>query len=192
MRILFMGTPDFAEVSLETIYNAGYKILGVVTNPDKPKGRGMKMIASPVKEFAIQKDIPVYQPLKVRNNTEFIDAYSISVPDWKRESTDESIVYGAGSKAFIAILYKNEVYSNAYINKYNKSNNKKMTINSFNVEYEDGNVYYYGQDYRYVSYYINSDITLKIIGIADERNIKELNETVKAMVDSLMKDYITE
>ena len=126
------------------------------------------------------------------NNTEFIDAYSISVPDWKRESTDESIVYGAGSKAFIAILYKNDVYSNAYINKYNKSNNKKMTINSFNVEYEDGNVYYYGQDYRYVSYYINSDITLKIIGIADERNIKELNETVKAMVDSLMKDYITE
>ncbi len=126
------------------------------------------------------------------NNTEIIDAYSISVPDWKRESTDESIVYGLGTKAFIAILYKNDVYSNDYINKYNKSNNKKITINSFNVEYEDGNVYYFGQDYRYVSYYINSDITLKIIGIAEERNIKELNETVKAMVDSLMKDYITE
>lgn len=81
MRILFMGTPDFAEVSLETIYNAGYKILGVVTNPDKPKGRGMKMIASPVKEFAIQKDIPVYQPLKVRNNTEFIDEIKSLNPD---------------------------------------------------------------------------------------------------------------
>ena len=73
MRILFMGTPDFAEVSLEAVYNAGYEIIGVVTNPDKPKGRGMKMIASPVKEFALEKNIPVYQPIKVRNNTEFIE-----------------------------------------------------------------------------------------------------------------------
>lgn len=55
MRIVFMGTPDFAKESLEAVYNAGYEILGVVTNPDKPKGRGMKMMASPVKEFAIEK-----------------------------------------------------------------------------------------------------------------------------------------
>ena len=68
MKILFMGTPDFAEISLEKIYNAGYDIIGVVTNPDKPKGRGMKMIPSPVKEFAISKNIPVYQPLKIRKN----------------------------------------------------------------------------------------------------------------------------
>ena len=61
MKILFMGTPDFAENSLEAIYNAGYDIVGVVTNPDRPKGRGMKMIASPVKEFAIQKNLPIYQ-----------------------------------------------------------------------------------------------------------------------------------
>ena len=73
MKILFMGTPDFAEVSLKAIYNAGYEIIGVVTNQDKPKGRGMKLIASPVKEFAIQNNIPVYQPLKIRNNTEFIE-----------------------------------------------------------------------------------------------------------------------
>ena len=53
LNILFMGTPDFARESLESVYNAGYNILGVVTNPDKPKGRGMKMVASPVKEFAI-------------------------------------------------------------------------------------------------------------------------------------------
>ena len=81
MRILFMGTPDFAEVSLETVYNAGYEIIGVVTNPDKPKGRGMKMIASPVKEFALEKNIPIYQPLKVRNNTEFIDEIKTLNPD---------------------------------------------------------------------------------------------------------------
>lgn len=73
MNILFMGTPDFAEKSLEKIYEAGHKIIGVVTNPDRPKGRGMKMIASPVKEYAISKNIPIYQPEKVRNNTEIIE-----------------------------------------------------------------------------------------------------------------------
>ena len=44
MRIIYMGTPDFAKESLEAIYNAGHEILAVVTNPDKPKGRGMKML----------------------------------------------------------------------------------------------------------------------------------------------------
>lgn len=73
LDILFMGTPDFAKESLEAIYNEGHKILGVVTNPDKPKGRGMKMIASPVKEFAIEKNIQIYQPEKVRKNQEFIE-----------------------------------------------------------------------------------------------------------------------
>ncbi len=81
MKILFMGTPDFAEVSLSSIYNAGYEIVGVVTNPDKPKGRGMKMIASPVKEFAMQKNIPIYQPLKIRNNTDFIQEMKALKPD---------------------------------------------------------------------------------------------------------------
>lgn len=73
MNIVFMGTPDFAEKSLEKIYEAGHKIIGVVTNPDRPKGRGMKMIASPVKEYAISKNIPVYQPEKVKNNPEIIE-----------------------------------------------------------------------------------------------------------------------
>ena len=81
MRVLFMGTPDFAEVSLEAIYNAGHEIIGVVTNPDKPKGRGMKMIATPVKEFAVSKNIPVYQPLKIRKNTEFIEEMKALKPD---------------------------------------------------------------------------------------------------------------
>ena len=81
LNVLFMGTPDFAKESLEAVYNAGYNVIGVVTNPDKPKGRGMKMIPSPVKEFALEKNIPVYQPLKVRNNTEFIDEIKLLNPD---------------------------------------------------------------------------------------------------------------
>lgn len=66
LDIVFMGTPDFAKESLEKIYNEGHNIMAVVTNPDRPKGRGMKMIASPVKEFAIEKNIPVLQPNKIR------------------------------------------------------------------------------------------------------------------------------
>lgn len=81
MNIVFMGTPDFAKESLEAVYNAGHKILGVVTNPDKPKGRGMKLVASPVKEFAIEKDITVYQPIKVRNNPEIIEEIKLLNPD---------------------------------------------------------------------------------------------------------------
>ena len=76
-----MGTPDFAKESLESIYNAGHNILGVVTNPDKPKGRGMKMAFSPVKEFAISKNVNVYQPLKVRKNQEFIEEIKNLNPD---------------------------------------------------------------------------------------------------------------
>lgn len=81
LNVLFMGTPDFAKESLEALVNSGYNIIGVVTNPDKPKGRGMKMLQSPVKEFAIEKNIPVYQPLKVRNNIEFIEEVKALNPD---------------------------------------------------------------------------------------------------------------
>lgn len=81
MKIIFMGTPDFAKESLEALYNAKYEILAVVTNPDRPKGRGMKMIASPVKEFALEKGIKIYQPEKVRNNEEFISEIKALKPD---------------------------------------------------------------------------------------------------------------
>ena len=81
MKIVFMGTPDFAEKSLEGVYNAGHEILAVVTNPDRPKGRGMKMVASPVKEFAISKNLKIYQPEKVRNNVEFIEEIKALQPD---------------------------------------------------------------------------------------------------------------
>lgn len=81
LNIIFMGTPDFARDSLEAIFNAGHNVMAVVTNPDKPKGRGMKMIASPVKEFALEHNIPVYQPLNVKNNVEFIEEIKALHPD---------------------------------------------------------------------------------------------------------------
>lgn len=81
MRIFFMGTPDFALESLKALYEAKYDIIGVVTNVDKPKGRGMKMVASPVKEYAIEKKLQVYQPVKVRNNPEFLEEVKKLNPD---------------------------------------------------------------------------------------------------------------
>ena len=81
LNIVFMGTPDFAKESLEAIFNTGHKILAVTTNIDKPKGRGMKMVASPVKEYAMEKGIQVFQPEKVKNNIEFIETIKDLKPD---------------------------------------------------------------------------------------------------------------
>lgn len=81
MKIVFMGTPDFAKESLKAVYNNGHEILAVVTNPDRPKGRGMKLMASPVKEFAIDKKLKIYQPEKVRGNLEFLDEIRKLKPD---------------------------------------------------------------------------------------------------------------
>ncbi len=66
MRIVFLGTPDFGVPSLQALADAGYEVVGVFTQPDKPKGRGNKMLPSPVKERAMQLGIPVYQPVKIR------------------------------------------------------------------------------------------------------------------------------
>ena len=76
-----MGTPDFARDSLEAIYNAGYKIPAVVTVPDKPKGRGMKLIPCEVKEYAIEKNIKVYQPERLRENKEIVNILKDINPD---------------------------------------------------------------------------------------------------------------
>lgn len=81
MKIIFMGTPDFAKESLKAIYEAGHEILGVVTNPDKAKGRGMKVSESPVKEYALLKNLKIYQPEKVRKNEEFIEEIKNLKPD---------------------------------------------------------------------------------------------------------------
>ncbi len=81
MNVLFMGTPDFARESLKSIYEAGHNILGVVTNLDKPKGRGMKLQPSEVKEYALEKGLKIYQPEKVKNNKEFREEIEKLKPD---------------------------------------------------------------------------------------------------------------
>ncbi|MBQ7693121.1 MAG: methionyl-tRNA formyltransferase [Oscillospiraceae bacterium] len=69
MRVVFMGTPDFAAASLKKLIEEKFDIAGVFTQPDKPKGRGMEMSFSPVKELALANDLPVYQPEKMRDGT---------------------------------------------------------------------------------------------------------------------------
>lgn len=69
MRIVFMGTPDFAVASLKKLIDEKYDIAAVFTQPDKPRDRGMKLSYSPVKELALENNIPVYQPTKLRDGT---------------------------------------------------------------------------------------------------------------------------
>lgn len=71
MRIVFMGTPDFASCSLQSLIDEKRDVVGVFTKTDTPKGRGMKMQFSPVKEIAIANDIPVFQPKTFKNNDVF-------------------------------------------------------------------------------------------------------------------------
>ena len=79
-----MGTPDFARDSLEAIYNAGHEILSVITVPDRPKGRGMKLVYSEVKEYALSKNLKVLQPDKLRENTQIIEQIKDMNPDIKK------------------------------------------------------------------------------------------------------------
>ena len=81
MKIVFMGTPDFAVPSLKALVEAGYDVAAVVTQPDKPKGRGKSLLPTPVKEEALLHEIPVYQPQRVKNNREFLDTLREIAPD---------------------------------------------------------------------------------------------------------------
>ena len=80
MRIVYMGTPDFAVNPLHALAKAGYEVVGVVTQPDKPKGRGKTMLPTPVKEEAMKHGFPVFQPLKVRD-PEFLSILKELAPD---------------------------------------------------------------------------------------------------------------
>ena len=80
MRIVFMGTPDIAVGCLQKIIDEKHEILGVVTQPDKPVGRGKKLGMPPVKELALKYDIPVYQPVKARDE-EFVKVLQDLNPD---------------------------------------------------------------------------------------------------------------
>ena len=89
MIILFMGTPDFAKECLKAIYESGNEIVGVVTTPDKPRGRGMVMTPTPVKSYALEKGLRVYEPITLRDN-----AFS----DTLRELNPELIIVVAYGK----------------------------------------------------------------------------------------------
>ncbi len=70
--IVFLGTPDFAVPSLKALVENGYNVKAVLTQPDRPKGRGNKLAFSPVKEYALSQNIPVYQPEKIKNENEIL------------------------------------------------------------------------------------------------------------------------
>lgn len=80
MKIIFMGTPEFAVPCLQKIIDEGHEVLAVVTQPDKPKGRGKKLSMPPVKELALKHDIDVYQPIKAREES-FVNKLKEMIPD---------------------------------------------------------------------------------------------------------------
>ena len=80
MRIVFMGTPEIAATCLKQLLSDGFDVVGVYTQPDRPKGRGMKLVYSPVKEVALAADIPVFQPENFREQ-ETVDALAALKPD---------------------------------------------------------------------------------------------------------------
>ena len=81
MRILFMGTPDFAVPSLRALIDNNFEVVGVVTQTDRPKGRGHILQAPPVKEYAIANNIPVYQPLRLSKEPSMIQEIADIKPD---------------------------------------------------------------------------------------------------------------
>ncbi|NMA65193.1 MAG: methionyl-tRNA formyltransferase [Clostridiaceae bacterium] len=81
MRVLFMGTPDFAVPSLKALVENGYKVIGVVTQADRPKGRGYVLTPPPVKEYAVSCNIPVYQPGKLSKEPDMVEILKNLKPD---------------------------------------------------------------------------------------------------------------
>ena len=81
MKVLFWGTPDFAVKSLKALIESNHQVVGVVTQPDKPRGRGQKIQPTPVKEEALKYNIPVFQPEKIKNNQEFLETVKKLNPD---------------------------------------------------------------------------------------------------------------
>ncbi len=80
MRILYMGTPDFAAPALKSLYEAGHDIVGVFTQPDRPKGRGGKVLFPPVKEMALELGLDVYQPVKIKDE-EYVNIIKELAPE---------------------------------------------------------------------------------------------------------------
>ena len=83
LNIIFFGTPDIGLKSLEYLYNSpSFNVMAVVTQPDKPSGRGQKLTPSPIKRFAIENGIEVFQPKSIRKEPEIIEALKALKPDF--------------------------------------------------------------------------------------------------------------
>ena len=99
MKAVFMGTPDFAVPTLQKMVDMGIEITAVVTQPYKAKGRGKKVIYSPVKECALAHDLPVYQPVRIKKDPEFIQTLRDMAPDvihrFMNKSEDDAAVESA-------------------------------------------------------------------------------------------------
>src|SRR6202140_5502957 len=81
LNLVFCGTPQFAVPTLERLVEAGHEVPLVVTQPDRPRGRGMEVTISPVKDAALRLGIPVLQPATIKNNTEFREQLAATGPD---------------------------------------------------------------------------------------------------------------
>lgn len=80
LRIVYMGTPDFAVPTLDALVQGGYNVVGVITMPDKPAGRGHKLQYSPVKEYALAHNLPLLQPEKLKD-----EAFLAELRQWQAD-----------------------------------------------------------------------------------------------------------
>ena len=96
MRVIFAGTPEFARTALERLHGAGFDIALVLSQPDRPAGRGMKLQASPVKQFALQKNIPVAQPRSLRLDGKYPDDASAAKAAIDAAKADVMVVAAYG------------------------------------------------------------------------------------------------
>src|SRR5215510_388204 len=81
MKLVFCGTPQFAVPVLESLVSIGHEIALVVTQPDRPQGRGLELAASPVKQTALKHSLPITQPERIKNNTEFRERLEQIAPE---------------------------------------------------------------------------------------------------------------
>lgn len=96
LKVVFAGTPEFARVALEEIHNAGHQVVMVMTQPDRPAGRGMHLQASPVKEFALEKNIRVIQPTSLRLNGKHSEDASAALNELSACDFDVMVVAAYG------------------------------------------------------------------------------------------------
>ena len=112
MRLVFMGTPDFAVNSLERLIQDGHEIVGVFTQPDKPQGRKMKLTPPPVKQLALTHDIPVYQPDSFKNESQLelpkygcINVHGSLLPKYRGAAPVQWMVLNGEQTAGVTTMY---------------------------------------------------------------------------------------